>query len=749
MVIGIIIGLGSADLWIGGTDVGGTIMQVVLTLKNLLGSLINFCVPLIIIGFIAPSITRLRSNASRMLVLALALAYTSSVCAALMSMGAGYAIIPGLSIQSAAEGLREAPELLFNLDIAPVMSVMSALVFSVLVGLAATWTRAKVITQVLEEFQRVVLAVVSRVVIPILPFFIAGTFCGLAYEGSITRQLPVFLIVILIVMVGHYLWLAVLYLLAGLYSGEKPWEVLRHYGPAYLTAVGTMSSAATLAVALEGARKSKVLRRDMVDFGIPLFANIHLCGSVLTEVFFVMTVSKVLYGELPSLPTMILFCFLLGVFAVGAPGVPGGTVMASLGLIISVVGFDNDGTGLMMTIFALQDSFGTACNITGDGALTLMLTGYAKKHNIQEAPGNPFGLTQKTARARGEFPRGALFCSGNGLEPQRPACLHRPGVVEKRIRRQEAKVTGVPLLDRLEQVAGAACPQEVAVSGVAQNGLHLSGDGHHLAHVDAGGDTGLVAHVDHILRGDVAGSTGDKGTAAKTAKGGVKTGHAGLHGGHDIGHGNAAGVVEVEPPRDSGEFGVDMGTHLIDLVGDAHARGIGQGDLGDAHVQICIDDGVDLGLRDAAVPGGAEGHGNGAGDLDPVLRGGLDTVGKTGYTLLRSHIQILQVVLTAGGDIQLHLFAAAVRGALDAPQIGDQSAELHAGEFIDQSLEQVIRICHLGHLFGVHEGADLDHGEAGVHQVPQKGELILGGDDGLFVLEAVAQAHLTDGDFRG
>ena len=389
VVIGIIIGLGSADLWIGGTDVGGTIMQVVLTLKNLLGSLINFCVPLIIIGFIAPSITRLRSNASRMLVLALALAYTSSVCAALMSMGAGYAIIPGLSIQSAAEGLREAPELLFNLDIAPVMSVMSALVFSVLVGLAATWTRAKVITQVLEEFQRVVLAVVSRVVIPILPFFIAGTFCGLAYEGSITRQLPVFLIVILIVMVGHYLWLAVLYLLAGLYSGEKPWEVLRHYGPAYLTAVGTMSSAATLAVALEGARKSKVLRRDMVDFGIPLFANIHLCGSVLTEVFFVMTVSKVLYGELPSLPTMILFCFLLGVFAVGAPGVPGGTVMASLGLIISVVGFDNDGTGLMMTLFALQDSFGTACNITGDGALTLMLTGSAKKHNIQEAPGNP------------------------------------------------------------------------------------------------------------------------------------------------------------------------------------------------------------------------------------------------------------------------------------------------------------------------------------------------------------------------
>ena len=160
--------------------------------------------------------------------------------------------------------------------------------------------------------------------------------------------------------------------------------MLRHYGPAYITAVGTMSSAATLAVALRGAKKSSVLRSDLVDFGVPLFANIHLCGSVLTEVFFVMVVSKVLYGQLPTLGTMVLFCFLLGIFAVGAPGVPGGTVMASLGLIMSVLGFLDDGTGLMMTIFALQDSFGTACNVTGDGALTLMLTGYAEKHNIKE-----------------------------------------------------------------------------------------------------------------------------------------------------------------------------------------------------------------------------------------------------------------------------------------------------------------------------------------------------------------------------
>ena len=197
LLIGVIVGI------VVGLVANATVIQVILTIKELLGSLINFCVPLIIIGFIAPSITRLKSNASRMLGLALVLAYSSSVCAALISMGAGFAIIPSLSIQSAAEGLRDTPELLFTLAIDPIMSVMSALVFSVLVGLAATWAKADTITNVLEEFQRIVLDIVTRVIIPILPFFIAGTFAGLAYQGSITKQLPVFLIVILIVMVVY------------------------------------------------------------------------------------------------------------------------------------------------------------------------------------------------------------------------------------------------------------------------------------------------------------------------------------------------------------------------------------------------------------------------------------------------------------------------------------------------------------------------------------------------------------------
>ena len=378
VIIGILVGLVANE----------TFMNIVVTAKQLLGELITFCVPLIVIGFIAPSITRLGKNASRMLMVALILAYVSSVGAALVSMVAGFNIIPHLSIVSTAEGLKELPEVIFELNIPQIMSVMSALVFSVLVGLAVTWTKAERTAELLEEFQNIVLEIVSRVIIPILPIFIACTFCSLSYEGTITKQLPVFLKVIIIVMIGHFIWMTLLYTLSGIYSGKNPMEVVKHYGPAYITAVGTMSSAATLAVALRCARKSSVLRKDMVDFGIPLFANVHLCGSVLTEVFFVMTVSQILYGSMPSLGTMVLFCVLLGIFAIGAPGVPGGTVMASLGLITGILLFNDTGTALMLTIFALQDSFGTACNVTGDGALTLILTGYADRHGITEKSKN-------------------------------------------------------------------------------------------------------------------------------------------------------------------------------------------------------------------------------------------------------------------------------------------------------------------------------------------------------------------------
>ena len=378
LLLGIIVGT------IIGLIVPESVMTVIVPVKNIMGQLINFIVPLIVIGFIAPSITKLGTSASRMLGVALVLAYVSSVLAALMSTVAGYTLIPIMNTAKEAAALKELPADVFALQIPQIMSVMSALAFSVLIGLAAVWTKAKTIINILDEFQKIVLEVVSRVVIPVLPFFIACTFCCLAYEGTITEQLPIFLKAVVVVLIGHFIWMTVLYTVAGIYSGKNPKEVFKHYAPAYITAVGTMSSAATLSVALQCAHKSKVLRKDMVDFGIPLFANIHLCGSVLTETFFCMIVSLILTGALPSVGTMILFCALLAVFAIGAPGVPGGTVMASLGIVTSILGFGPEGTALLLAIFAIQDSFGTACNVTGDGALTLMLTGYAEKHGIKE-----------------------------------------------------------------------------------------------------------------------------------------------------------------------------------------------------------------------------------------------------------------------------------------------------------------------------------------------------------------------------
>ncbi|MGM0602450.1 MAG: dicarboxylate/amino acid:cation symporter [Bacillota bacterium] len=362
-----------------GVYVNKNIMQVVSTIKYVLGQLIFYSVPLVIIGFIAPSITRLQEKASKLLGQAVSIAYLSSVGAAIFAIVSGRIIIPFLNIAEETTSLRELPEIMFQLDIPAIMPVMSALVLALFVGLSAAWTKAEMISDLLDEVQNMILSLVEKIVIPILPFFIATTFAELAYEGTITEHLPVFLTVIILVIVGHFIWLTVLYSIAGMISGENPLEVIKHYVPAYLTAVGTMSSAATLPVSLKSAGKSKVLEEEITNFAIPLGATIHLCGSVLTETFFVMVISKVLYGSVPSMSTMFLFAILLGIFAIGAPGVPGGTVMASLGLVTGILGFDQTGVGLVLTIFAIQDSFGTACNITGDGAIALMLTGLNRK----------------------------------------------------------------------------------------------------------------------------------------------------------------------------------------------------------------------------------------------------------------------------------------------------------------------------------------------------------------------------------
>ncbi len=376
LIVGILLGLVANE----------AVMTFIVPVHYILGQFVNFMVPLIILGFIAPAIVTMGSNASRMLGVALLVAYCSSVMAAILTMFAGFGIIPNLHIASEVAGLKELPKMVFQLNIPQVMPVMTALVTAVLIGLATAWTKAKTWAHLLEELQQIVLTIVTHILIPVLPVFIATTFMKLSYQGVLTKQFPVFLKIIVIVMLCHYIWMGVLYFVAGLYAKKSGWDVLKNYGAAYLTAVGTMSSAATLPVALRGAHAScPPLQDDVVDFCIPLFANVHMPGSVLTETFFVMTISQILYGEMPSMGKMIAFCMLLAIFGVAAPGVPGGTVMASLGLITGLLGFDDNGTGMILAIFALQDSFGTACNVTGDGALTLIMTRYAQKHHLKAA----------------------------------------------------------------------------------------------------------------------------------------------------------------------------------------------------------------------------------------------------------------------------------------------------------------------------------------------------------------------------
>ncbi|MHC5353763.1 dicarboxylate/amino acid:cation symporter [Myroides sp. LJL115] len=373
LLLGVVIGL------IIGPLLGDFALQVTLSVRHVLGQIILFLVPLIILGFVVSSITKLDRGSTKIIGFSIAIAYLSSVGAGFFSSFLGYSILPNLEIENNVHSLKELPEMLFKLDIPPVFGVMTALTLALMIGVGILWIQSKELERIFDQFKDIVLLLVNRVLVPILPIYIMANFALLSYEGSIQSQLPVFLTVILIVIAAHFVWLAFLYTMAGVYSKKNPWEVIRHYPSAYLTAVGTMSSAASLGVALQSAHKSKVLKPEITNFTIPFFSNIHLCGSVLTEVFFVMTVSLVLYGTLPTLATMIVFIILLGIFAIGAPGVPGGTVMASLGIIASVLGFDDAGIALTLTIFALQDSFGTACNIAGDGALSLMVTKYSEK----------------------------------------------------------------------------------------------------------------------------------------------------------------------------------------------------------------------------------------------------------------------------------------------------------------------------------------------------------------------------------
>lgn len=388
LLIAVITGL------VAGSFAGENLIKVILPIKHILGQLIFFLIPLIVFGFIAPAITRLKDNASRLLKLSVIIAYVSCVGSAALAAVVGYKTIPLIDIEPVSSAARVLPEMMFRLDIPPIMPVLSSLFLAFIVGAGILITKSVKIENALYEFQNIVLVTVKKVLIPLLPFFVAVNFAVFAYQGDLTAKLPLFLLIVIITIVCHIIWLAVLYISSGVYSGKNPWQVLKYYGPVVLTALGSQSSAASLGVAIEETRKSDILDPKVRDFSIPLFGNIHFPGSVLDIVFLVLAVSYLQSGVLPEVEKMLLFIPLLAIFGVAAPGLPGGTLFASIGLIQAVVGIDEAGIALMVTIFALLDSFGTTHNITSDGALSLILTKY--QNNSKRVAVNASIKTLKT-----------------------------------------------------------------------------------------------------------------------------------------------------------------------------------------------------------------------------------------------------------------------------------------------------------------------------------------------------------------
>lgn len=350
----------------------GDFMEAVLVAKNISGQVIFFLVPLIVLAFVTSAVTSLRQNATRLFLVALLVAFASSELSAGFSLLVSYVVVPALHLHSATIDTATLPKTLFTFEIPPVMNVITALVLAICVGLGTVWAKAETLRGLTLEFREVVLLLVKRVLMPVLPVYIAANFAIITWQGNLS-SLAVLLPVMAIIIALHGVWLLILYVVASVYSHQNGWKVVRHYMPAYITALGTMSSAATLGTALQCARRSEVIDDDVANFTIPLFANIHLCGATLTETFLLAVISMLMYGHLPDVATFATFVVLLGVFAVGAPGAPGGTAFATVGVITQVLGFDDGGVALFLTLFALQDSFGTGCNIVGDGALTLII----------------------------------------------------------------------------------------------------------------------------------------------------------------------------------------------------------------------------------------------------------------------------------------------------------------------------------------------------------------------------------------
>lgn len=358
-----------------------SVIRILITFKSLFGELLFFIIPLLILFFIASGIAGLPQNSGKLLGKTVGISYLSTITAGVLAYFVVRIIIPLFTnqqqdlISTTANNLSS----YIQLSITPVFDIMTALVLAFILGLGMAAIQSETLRKASDEGRDIIEIMLTRIIIPLLPFYIAGVFAQMAGEGTVLTTLKTFGVVLLIAVFLHWVYIISIFTLAGIKSKQSPVKLIKNMLPAYFTALGTMSSAATIPVTLQSVKNNKV-DEDVANFTVPLCATIHLAGSTITIVSCTIAV-MVLQNNLamPSITTILPFIFMLGFIMLAAPGVPGGAVMSAVGLLGTMLGFDESAVALMIALYMAQDSFGTACNITGDGAIALFVNSELSK----------------------------------------------------------------------------------------------------------------------------------------------------------------------------------------------------------------------------------------------------------------------------------------------------------------------------------------------------------------------------------
>ena len=358
------------------------IYRIVLTFKGLFGSFLGFSIPLIIMGLVMPSISKLGKSAGRLLLITVGIAYSFTLFSGFSTYFASEAIFPSLLENQHIKPMEDEQILtpFFSIQMPPITDVMTALVLSFIMGIGLSLKEKSVLSGVIEEFGEIVSWLIAKAIIPVLPYYIMSIFAEITFGGKVVSVIEVFFKLIVVLFVMHILLLIIQYLIAGGIAKKNPFKSLANMLPAYATALGTQSSAATIPITLQQTIKMGVSPR-IAGFVIPLCATIHLSGSTMKITACAMAL-MLLEGMPFDLELFSGFIMMLGIIMVAAPGVPGGAIMAVLGILGSMLGFNEGQQGLMIALYVAMDSFGTACNVTGDGAVALIV------NKIEEGKGN-------------------------------------------------------------------------------------------------------------------------------------------------------------------------------------------------------------------------------------------------------------------------------------------------------------------------------------------------------------------------